>query len=82
MRRLRAGLSGDRAQGLTLDIEAWGEGIDLSRVRRSPGFALLDARVALMKGSWEVLVASEARIHVNVVCPLSGPEAQVAIPRR
>lgn len=81
-RRLRVGLTGDRAQGLTLDIEAWGEGIDLARVRRSPGFALLDARVALMSGRWEMLIASDVRIRVCVVCPLSEPEAQLAIPRR
>lgn len=74
--RMRATLSSDREETMSLALDAWGH--DLSNVRTSSGLALIDARVALMGGEWEVRSASEASVSLRLSCP----KPQAAIPRR
>lgn len=79
---LRVALTRDGAHGLTLLLEAHGEGIDRASAREAVGLALIDARVALMDGAWEKREASEARVALRLAFPWREAEPQPAMPRR
>jgi signal transduction histidine kinase len=68
---MRVSLARGDPECLDLEVVLRAVGLDLARARESGAQALMDARVALLRGAWSLERREDDRVVLRVSCPLA-----------